>query len=238
MLNNSLQNFKRSAFLWVGAFLFALISGFTQNMSENQTSPLRYLALGDSYTIGEAVEQPGTFPFQLANRIEKATPIHFSEIKVVAKTGWTTNELQEGIKRAKPKGPYDLVTLLIGVNNQYRGYELGQYQKEFAELLHQAIGFAGNRADRVIVVAIPDYGCTPFGAEMAEKIDRELKVYNDIAQEISQKAGVAFVDIFPISKKAAHDASLIAEDKLHPSASMYTLWTEAIFPIVLSKLKH
>lgn len=196
----------------------------------------RYLALGDSYTIGESVEQSGTFPFQLARRLEGRTGVHFSEIKVVAKTGWTTNELQEGIKRAKPRGTFDLVTLLIGVNNQYRGYDLTQYQKEFSELLQQAISFANQDPKKVIVVSIPDYGCTPFGAEMAEKIDRDLQVYNEIAFQISQKSGVAFVDIFPISKRAKADPGLIADDNLHPSAAMYHLWVEAILPVASSMM--
>lgn len=196
----------------------------------------RYLALGDSYTIGESVEQSGTFPFQLARKLEGRTGIHFSEIKVVAKTGWTTNELQDGIKRAKPKGPFDLVTLLIGVNNQYRGYDLTQYQNEFSELLQQAISFANQDPKKVIVVSIPDYGCTPFGGEMAEKIDRDLQVYNEIAFQISQKSGVAFVDIFPISKQAKVDSGLIAEDNLHPSAAMYQLWVEAILPVASSMM--
>lgn len=206
-------------------------------MNNLEESPIRYLALGDSYTIGESVEQAGTFPYQLVERLTKELHLSFSEIKVVAKTGWTTAELQEGIKRAKPKGHYQLVTLLIGVNNQYRGYPIETYKKEFSELLNQAIGFAGGEKSRVIVVTIPDYGCTPFGAEMAVKIDKELREYNQAAKEICDKNGVKWTDIFEISKRAKKQSELIATDNLHPSAAMYSLWANEIFPLAQSILQ-
>lgn len=215
----------------VGAFLFFSPSYPHQIMNEEIPTSIRYLALGDSYTIGESVEQSGTFPFQLATDLEKVSDLRFGEIKVIAKTGWTTAELKEGIKRAKPKGTFQLVTLLIGVNNQYRGYDLAIYKREFEELLNQAVDFAGGKKSHVIVVSIPDYGCTPFGAEMAEKIDKELKVYNETARLIAAKNSVAWVNIFPASKLALTDPSLIAADNLHPSAAMYSLWVKEILPV-------
>lgn len=195
----------------------------------------RYLALGDSYTIGEAVEPEKNFPFQLKDRLAGQN-WHCEELKIVAKTGWTTAELQEGIARAKPKGPYDLVTLLIGVNNQYRRYERSLYPPEFKQLLDQAIAFAGGRTERVIVVSIPDYGVTPFGKEMADQIYEDLLWYNGEASRLAHEKGVAFVDIFEISREAAGNPALLAHDQLHPSEHMYRKWVEAIYPVALSKL--
>lgn len=195
----------------------------------------RYLALGDSYTIGEAVEPEKNFPFQLKDRLAGQN-LHCEELKIVAKTGWTTAELQEGIARAKPKGPYDLVTLLIGVNNQYRRYERSIYPPEFQNLLEQAIGFAGGRTEKVVVVTIPDYGVTPFGKEMADQIYEDLLWYNGEAHRQAEAKGVSVVDIFEISREAAHNPALLASDNLHPSEHMYRLWVEALFPVALSKL--
>ena len=204
---------------------------YPNNMATEAKENFRYLALGDSYTIGEAVPQPGTFPYQLARLLEQRELIKHPEIKVIAKTGWTTAELKQGIARAKPKGNFGLVTLLIGVNNQYRGYDVEDYKPEFEDLLKQAIAFAGGNAAKVIVVAIPDYGCTPFGEALAYKIDKELRAYNAAAQSIATKYHVRFVDIFDISKQASARPELIAEDKLHPSATMYSLWAEKILPV-------
>jgi lysophospholipase L1-like esterase len=190
-----------------------------------------YLALGDSYTIGESLPPGDSFPAQLVGQINNGFGLSCHKLKIVAKTGWTTNELQQGIQRAKPSGDFDLVSLLIGVNNQYRSYPQEQYVKEFGQLLNQAIGFAGGKKERVVVVSIPDYGCTPFGEEMAEKIFRDLTWYNTEAQRQCQKDGIHFVDIFPISRKAASEPDLIAEDRLHPSAKMYALWAMEILPV-------
>lgn len=192
---------------------------------------MRYLALGDSYTIGEAVPQADSFPFQLVKVLEETQLCFFDEVKVVAKTGWTTDELIEAIKGEHLKPPYDLVTLLIGVNNEYRGYPIDRFEKEFEELLITAIKLAEGNANRVIVVTIPDYGCTPFGAEKATQIDRQLREYNRICLHIATKHTVFCVDIFEVSKKAKGQTDLIAEDQLHPSEEMYSLWVEKIFPI-------
>ena len=190
-----------------------------------------YLALGDSYTIGESVPADQNFPAQLSQKLEKTSDLSCKKLKIIAKTGWTTDELQKGIQRAKPGSDFDLVTLLIGVNNQYRSYGQDQYKKEFSELLRQAISFASGNRSKVIVVTIPDYGCTPFGAEMADKIYTDLVWYNETAANIAQNSGVEVVDIFAISRRAKTEAELIASDNLHPSAEMYTLWADAILPV-------
>lgn len=204
-----------------GAFLFHLPSMNT----------FTYLALGDSYTIGEAVAADQSFPAQLASKLEAGNNRSCKKLKIIAKTGWTTDELQKGIQSAKPASSFDLVTLLIGVNNQYRSYAQEQYKKEFTELLKQAISFASGKKENVIVVTIPDYGCTPFGAEMADKIYADLIWYNETATNIARNTGVEVVDIFPISRRAKSEPELIASDNLHPSAEMYTLWADAILPV-------
>jgi undecaprenyl-diphosphatase len=181
----------------------------------------RYLALGDSYTIGESVPATERFPVQLARELQLGEP------QIVARTGWTTDELNAAIDAAKPQGPFELVTLLIGVNNQYRGRDAEQYRGEFRALLQRAIGFAGGDAKRVIVVSIPDWGVTPFAegrdrAKIASEIDR----YNAINREEAARAGAGYVDITPISRR--DDAALVAGDGLHPSGKQYSEWVKLI----------
>jgi len=199
---------------------------------------LKYLALGDSYTIGESVNQLLTFPFLLENRLRNDAKIELAQTKVIAKTGWTTAELLKGIQSVKPKPEYDLVTLLIGVNNQYRGQDIEIYKVELQTLINQSVGFAKGKSGHVIMISIPDYGCTPFGMEMANKIDLELRQYNSINKELAKKNGLQWVDVFETSKKAGSNPELIASDNLHPSAAMYALWVQDIFPVAKSILEN
>ncbi|HYK01464.1 MAG TPA: SGNH/GDSL hydrolase family protein [Thermoanaerobaculia bacterium] len=190
----------------------------------------RYLALGDSYTIGESVAPADRFPHQLARELG------LSEPQIIAKTGWTTDELNAAIDAANPQGPFDLVTLLIGVNNQYRGRDAEQYRAEFAALLRRAITFAGGDAKNVVVVSIPDWGVTPFAegrdrADIATQIDR----YNAINREETVRAGARYVDITPVSRGS--DPALVADDKLHPSAKQYTEWMKLILPEARAAVK-
>lgn len=196
-----------------------------------------FLALGDSYTIGESVEIKERWPVQLAHRLRQDS-IQVDPV-IVATTGWTTDELIAGIVKSDAKGPYDFVSLLIGVNNQYRGYPLDQYEKEFKSLLDQAIAFADGNPYNVMVVSIPDYGMTPFAKKKIldeEKIATELDNYNAIAEKISKLRDVKFVDITQISRLAKEDASLIASDGLHPSGKMYEMWVDKIYDHVLDNL--
>jgi len=196
-----------------------------------------FLALGDSYTIGESVEITERWPVQLAHRLRQDS-IQVDPV-IVATTGWTTDELIAGIVKSDAKGPYDFVSLLIGVNNQYRGYPLDQYEKEFKLLLDQAIAFADGNPYNVMVVSIPDYGMTPFAKKKImdeEKIAMELDNYNAIAEKISKLRDVKFVDITQISRLAKEDASLIASDGLHPSGKMYEMWVDKIYDHVLDNL--
>jgi lysophospholipase L1-like esterase len=197
----------------------------------NQTKEITYLALGDSYTIGESVAQQQTFPFLLSQQLKAKNNLDVKPT-VIARTGWTTSELQSAIDHAKPSSNYDFVTLLIGVNNQYRGMSLKQYEREFTLLLDQAIVFAQGKKEKVVVISIPDYGCTPYGASSKERISREIDDFNRVNKRVASKKGVHYVDITPISKRAASQSALVAEDGLHPSAEMYKLWVELLIPEV------
>ena len=198
-----------------------------------QPSSYSYLALGDSYTIGESVPEPLRWPVQLANQLtEKGVSI--STPRIIATTGWTTDELQQALDKADIRQTYDLVSLLIGVNNQYRGYAFDQYEKEFTELLNTAIQLANYDTQKVFVVSIPDYGVTPFGQKKdPQKIAVELDRYNAKAREITEDRGVLYINITDISKKALGDLTLVAEDQLHPSGKMYSQWVERILPEVI-----
>ena len=200
---------------------------------------VRYLALGDSYTIGESVDEPERWPVQLSALLSP----HLGgsgrgvEITIIARTGWTTDELWEGIQAQKINPPYDLVSLLIGVNNQYRGYDINEYRKEFTFLLNKAIEYAGGDANRVFVLSIPDWGVTPFAGDRdSKKIAEEINLFNAVNQEEAKKAGAHYIDITPISREAVNDPSLIAGDGLHPSGKMYAEWAELALPVVLEIL--
>lgn len=193
-------------------------------------SPIRYLALGDSYTIGESVPENERWSNQLADLLGKNN--HPTEVTIIARTGWTTAELWDGIQARKIHPPYDLVSLLIGVNNQYRGCDIDEYREQFAFLLNKSIEYAGGDAKRVIVLSIPDWGVTPFAlGRDREKIAREIDAFNAVNREETEKAGAHYIDITPISREAADDSSLIAPDGLHPSRRMYALWAEKTLPI-------
>lgn len=197
---------------------------------------MRYLALGDSYTIGEAVDEARRWPVQLSRRL-MAEGVADIDLTVIAQTGWTTAELQKALDSAEIKDDFDLVSLLIGVNNQYRGLDLADYRREFAELLTQAISFAGDRTDRVLVLSIPDWGVTPFAGERDRaRISGEIDAFNLINQEQARQASVCYIDVTPGSRLAASDLSLLAQDGLHPSGKMYAEWVNLILPAVSSML--
>ena len=190
----------------------------------------RFLALGDSYTIGESVAPAERWPVQLARMLQKEG-VGLDEPQIIATTGWTTDELSAAIDRAPPRGPFDLVSLLIGVNNQFRGRALAEYRGQFADLLKRAIGLAGSQPGRVLVLSIPDWGVTPFarGRDRAA-IGRAIDEFNAINAEAAQGAGARYVDVTPVSRQAVVDAALIAGDGLHPSGKMYTEWARLALP--------
>lgn len=208
-----------------------------QGMETSSTSEISYLALGDSYTIGEAVAERDRWPMQLTKRLNEAG-IAVADAKIIATTGWTTDELKAGIEKEALTGTYDMVSLLIGVNNQYRGYSLEEYKPEFEELLNTAIGFAGGDKDKVFVVSIPDYGVTPYGqGNDPQKIGDEVDEFNAANKAIAERYDIQYFDITPVSKTALGVDELNASDGLHPSGKMYTLWTDIIYPGVKSMLE-
>lgn len=205
----------------------------TTNLSK-QT--IRYLALGDSYTIGESVAESERWPNQLAAMLLAEKNMQ-TDVDIIARTGWTTSELWQGIQANPPQGTYDLVSLLIGVNNQYRGYSVDEYREEFRFLLNKSIEYAGGDANRVIVFSIPDWGVTPFAADRhVDVISKEIGIFNTVNREEIESAGAHYVDITPISRQALDDLSLIASDGLHPSGKMYTLWAEEALPVAIESL--
>jgi lysophospholipase L1-like esterase len=193
---------------------------------------LRFLALGDSYTIGEGVAPAERWPDQLAAALRvSGTAIAAPEI--VARTGWTTDELSAAMDRHAFHPPYDLVTLLIGVNNQYRGRNLDNYRTEFGALLRRAITLADERPQHVVVVSIPDWGATRFGRHSGRdtaKVAHELDVYNAANAEIAATLHVRYADVTPASRDVGDRADMLVGDGLHPSAAMYRRWLEAIEP--------
>ena len=212
-------------------FLLAIFFTIACNPDHMNSETYTYLALGDSYTIGESVDADQRYPVQLIDSLNKAG-LTIDNYNIVAKTGWTTDELLLGIDTAKILKKYDLVTLLIGVNNQYRGRELNNYRNEFLQLLDQAITFAGNDPNRVIVISIPDWGLTPFAKERnVELIAKEIDDFNAVNKEESVKAGAHYVNVTNISRQASKQTELIASDGLHPSGIMYTKWVSEILPI-------
>lgn len=186
-----------------------------------------FLALGDSYTIGESVEEDDRWPVQLADTLNTGG-VAFADPEIIARTGWRTDELITAIREQDPEANYDLVSLLIGVNNQYQGRSMDTYREEFSQLLETALELAGGKPENVLVVSIPDYGYTPFGAANQEKISRELAAFNAANREITEAAGIRYVYITDISENGLSDPSLIAADGLHPSGKQYRQWAGRI----------
>ena len=202
-----------------------------------------FLALGDSYTIGEAVDPEERWPVLLAQRL-RAAGIAVDAPHIVATTGWTTDELSAALDALEADaGPlprdHALVSLLIGVNNQYRRRGVDEYAAQFAALLQRAIGYAGGEAARVLVLAIPDWGRTPFGAASGRdlaQLSAELDAFNAAAARIASGAGVRFVDTAPLSRALSDDPAMHAEDGLHPSGAMYAAWADAALPAACAAL--
>ncbi|WP_260607316.1 SGNH/GDSL hydrolase family protein [Chitinophaga polysaccharea] len=199
--------------------------------------PVTYLALGDSYTIGEQVAYSECFPVQAAALLREQG-IAVEAPQIIATTGWTTGELEAGITAAHIHKTYDIVTLLIGVNNQYRGRPVEEYATEFTALLQKAIAFAGNNPAHVVVLSIPDWGVTPFAADRnREQISREIDAYNAANKTIAGEWLVPYLDITHFTREAVQDPELVAADGLHPSGKDYSRWAAALLPLLLQALR-
>lgn len=195
------------------------------------------LALGDSYTVGEGVAVDDAWPARLAAML-RAHAIPVASPRIIARTGWTTDELSAGIDAADLDRSYDLVTLLIGVNDQYRGKSADTYRRPFHALLERAIGFAAGTPRRVIVISVPDWSVTAFAAgHDRARIAAEIDGFNRVNYDEAMRAGVHYVDITGVSRRAAKEADLTASDGLHPSARMYEAWLELVFPAAVAAVR-
>lgn len=195
--------------------------------------PVRYLALGDSYTIGEGIDADGRWPVQLARAL-RAGGVALDDPEIIAATGWTTDELSAAIDVAQPPAGFGLVSLLVGVNNQYRGRDVDEYRAQFEALLARATALAGDRPGRVLVLSIPDWGVTPFAIASGRdqsRIARELDAFNAAAQAACAVHGIAFVDVTAASRTHGAEPAMLADDGLHPSAAMYAQWTRLALPV-------
>jgi lysophospholipase L1-like esterase len=210
------------------------MTAFDNQRMGSPLSTLSYLALGDSYTIGESVPIYESFPYQLVQLL-RAKGLAVQAPEIVAKTGWTTDELQAGINQTKLLPAYGMVTLLIGVNNQYRGRSVSEYAQQFESLLKQSIAFAGGKKERVVVLSIPDWGQTPFAKDRDRgKIAQEIDAYNRTNREITLRYGIHYVDITPGTRQVAKDPALVAGDGLHPSGKDYARWAGAVAEYLLT----
>jgi lysophospholipase L1-like esterase len=208
-------------------FLGLLLTGASEPAS--RPAAIRLLALGDSYTIGESVFAPKRWPVQLAAAL-RAGGTEVDEPTIIARTGWTTGDLSDAMTHADLQGPYDLVGLLIGVNNQFQGRSEDEYREQFGDLLARAVVLAGGKPGRVLVLSIPDWGVTPFAKQMGADpavVGAAIDRFNAINKELTAKAGAVYVDITPLTRE---HSELVADDGLHPSGEMYAKWVEAALP--------
>ena len=230
--------------LQMAVFAFAGMSGCAQpeqlyyepDTTTAPSAPVQLLALGDSYTIGQSVAESDRWPNQLAKGLQVGG-LKVDRTQIIARTGWTTANLIGAIQTQKPDSNFNLVGLLIGVNNQYQGRTLAEYQTQFTQLLQTAIALAHGKKERVFVVSIPDYGYTPYGHADQAAISAELDQFNASNLRITQAAGIQYFDITPISRHGLEDPTLVANDGLHPSGKQYTQWVELMLPTVKTMVK-
>jgi len=216
------------ALIFITSIFISCGSSKNQNSLDNAT--FNYLALGDSYTIGESVCETCNYPTQLIDSLNQTFKKKVS-VNIIAKTGWTTKDLLDAIAIKNPSNNYDFVTLLIGVNNQYQGQEFSVYEKEFPELLQKAIIFANGKKENVLVISIPDYAFTPFGKDSgkSKKISVEIDVYNAYAKKISEENNIDFINITDVTRNGLKEPNLVAQDGLHPSKKAYKKIVERIY---------
>jgi lysophospholipase L1-like esterase len=189
------------------------------------------LALGDSYTIGEGVEPADRWPSQLVRRLQQHD-VELPEPTIIARTGWTTDELANAIAQAPPAGDHQLTTLLIGVNDQYRGRTLQSFEAGFAALLDRAVGFASGDPAHVIALSIPDWGVTPFAEGRDQPaIAEQIDAFNAAALARARHVGASWMDVTDSSRAMGTLPALVAADGLHPSAELYRRWVEMLLPL-------
>ncbi len=238
----SLSNSKMKHTL-IALFICSLMACKHESLEMINTLPptipdtLSYLALGDSYTIGQGVSPNESYPNLLADTLgQLGIPMHKPQI--IAQTGWTTANLITAINNAQINTTFDFVSLLIGVNNQYQHKPITEYQQQFEQLLQKAIVFANNDTSKVVVLSIPDYGYTPFGQANQATISAQIAEFNAINKAIANVYGVQYFDITPISQQALLQPNLVATDELHPSGVMYKQWVALMINNVKELLKN
>jgi lysophospholipase L1-like esterase len=211
--------------------------------NDGSTAAPAFLALGDSYTIGEGVEPAGRWPVQLAAAL-RGEGLPIGEPRIIATTGWTTDELDAGIDAAQAQAPigngHALVSLLVGVNNQYRGRPLDEFRTQFSALLQRAAGFAGGASRRVLVLAIPDWGVTPFAIAQERDtalVATQIDAFNAVCREEAARAGAHWIDIGPVCRERGGEVAMLVDDALHPSAAMYALWSSLALPAARAALQ-
>ena len=203
---------------------------FKKNYVGKNTS--KFLALGDSYTIGQSVEINERWPVQFLKELKTSTSA-IDTLQIIAQTGWRVDQLNEAMNNSDLEAPYGLVSLLIGVNNQYQGQKANSFKPEFIEILERSLKLVDNRKERLFVVSIPDWGASPYGATLNRtQISKEIDEFNSVLKEESEKRGIRYFNITTISRRALTDNSLIASDRLHPSGKMYKLWVDKIIPVI------
>ena len=192
----------------------------------------KFLALGDSYTIGQSVEVNERWPVQFLKEL-KATTNVIDTLQIIAQTGWRVDQLKEAMNSSDLEPPYGIVSLLIGVNNQFQGQNANDFRPEFIEILEKSLKLVENRTERLFVISIPDWGASPYGFGFDRaKVSKEINEFNSVVKEESEKRGLRYFDITTISRKALIDRTLIASDGLHPSGKMYKLWVDKMIPII------
>ncbi len=207
------------------------------NLEESPVQNLKYLALGDSYTIGQSVPLENNFPNQLKTVLG---PLLNASIKttIIATTGWRTDNLLHALDQENPENDHDLVTLLIGVNNQYQGIPFSAYEEQFPQLLQKTLQYAGGAKEKVFVVSIPDWGYTSFAeGRNRENISSEIDTYNAFAKITAEGVGVTFIDITDITREGLEKPGLVASDGLHPSEMAYERFVARMAPIISKQLK-
>lgn len=212
------------------------ISFGQKRIVKTPSDSLRYLALGDSYTAGYLVPKQQSLPYQLVRRLA-ANGFKTARPEVIAHNGWNTRQLLDTLSRKKPTGNFDIVTLFIGVNNQYRGYTLPDYESDMTQLVKDCVRYAGKNKAHVLIIGIPDWSITPFGADKnPQQMALEIADFNTINKKVSEKMGVKFIDMFSISRKMKEDPEAVASDKLHPTEKTYAIWADYIFQNMKSSL--
>lgn len=236
--------------IFIYGLLAVLLACAKQPASEVVTEPVQpppvppvsnaqgknYLALGDSYTIGQGVSEAERYPNQTRVLLQNEG-FDFRAPSLIAVTGWTTVQLQSAIDAQQLADTFDIVTLLIGVNDQYQHLSIDGYRQRFQTLLNKAVQLAGNRAQRVIVLSIPDYSVTPFAQYSdRDRIRREIDAFNQVNREVTLARGAQYLDITASTREAAGDRSLLAADGLHPSGKEYAKWAQRLAPLIKAVL--